>query len=89
MKQGQVSHEQIIGIVQQAERGEQPIATLCRAYGITETTFYRWRRKYSGVTVPEAVRLRELERENARLKRLLAERDLELDVTKELLTKKR
>ena len=74
--------------MQQAERGEQTIATLCRAYGITETTFYRWRRKYSGVTTPEAVRLRELERENARLKRLLAERDLELDATKELLTKK-
>ena len=88
MKQGQVSHEQIIGILQQAERGEQTIAALCRAYGITETTLYRWRRKYSGVTVPEAVRLRELERENARLKRLLAERDLELDATKELLTKK-
>jgi putative transposase len=88
MKHSQVSHEQIIGILQQAERGEQPIATLCRAYGITETTFYRWRRKYTGVTVPEAVRLRDLERENARLKRLLAERDLELDATKELLTRK-
>jgi putative transposase len=89
MKRGQVSHEQIIGILQQAERGEQAITALCRAYGITETTFYRWRRKYTGVTVPEAVRLRELERENARLKRLLAERDLELDATKELLAKKR
>lgn len=75
--------------MQQAERGEQTIAALCRVHGITETTFYRWRRKYTGVTVPEAVRLRELERENARLKRLLAERDLELDATKELLTKKR
>lgn len=89
MKPSQVSHEQIIGILQQAERGEQTIAALCRVHGITETTFYRWRRKYTGVTVPEALRLRELERENARLKRLLAERDLELDATKELLTKKR
>lgn len=89
MKQGQVSHEQIIGILQQAERGEQTIAALCRVYGITETTFYRWRKKFTGMTVPEAVRLRELERENARLKRLLAERDLELDATKELLAKKR
>jgi putative transposase len=89
MKQGQVSHEQIIGILQQAERGEQTIAALCRVYGITETTFYRWRKKYTGMIVPEAVRLRELERENARLKRLLAERDLELDATKELLAKKR
>lgn len=89
MKLSQVSQEQIIEILQQAERGEQTIAALCRVHGITETTFYRWRRKYTGVTVPEAVRLRELERENARLKRLLAERDLELDATKELLTKKR
>lgn len=89
MKQGQVSQEQIIGILQQAEQGEQSISALCRVYGITETTFYRWRRKYQGMTVPEAVRLRDLERENARLKRLLAERDLELDATKELLTKKR
>jgi putative transposase len=89
MKQGQVSQEQIIGILQQAERGEQTIAAVCRVHGITETTFYRWRKIYTGMTVPEAVRLRELERENARLKRLLAERDLELDATKELLTKKR
>jgi putative transposase len=89
MKQGQVSQAQIIGILQQAEQGEQTIAALCRVYGITETTFYRWRKKYTGMTVPEAVRLRDLERENARLKRLLAERDLELDATKELLAKKR
>lgn len=89
MKQGQISQEQIIGILQQAERGEQTVATICRAHGITETTFHRWRKKYGDMSVAEAVRLRELERENARLKRLLAERDLELDATKELLTKKR
>lgn len=89
MKQGQISQEQIIGILQQAERAEQTVAAICRAYGITETTFYWWRKKYGNMTVAEAARLRELERENARLKRLLAERDLELDATKELLTKKR
>jgi putative transposase len=89
MKQGQVSQEQIMAILQQAEQGEQSITTLCRAYGITETTFYRWRRKYQGMTVPDAVRLRDLERENTRLKRLLAERDLDLDAAKELLAKKR
>src|SRR5258708_24261332 len=88
MKQGQISQEQITGILQQAERGEHTVAALCRAHGITETTFYRWRKKYGDMTVAEAARLRELERENARLKRLLAERDLELDATKELLTKK-
>lgn len=89
MKQGQFSQEQIIGMLQLAERGEQTVAAICRAHGITETTFYRWRKKYGDLTVSEATRLRELERENVRLKRLLAERDLELDATKELLTKKR
>ena len=88
MKQAQFTQEQIIGILQQAERGEQSVATICREQGIAEVTFYRWRKKYGGMTVSEAARLRELERENARLKRLLAERDLELDATKELLTKK-
>lgn len=88
MKQAQFTQEQIIGILQQAERGEQSVATICREQGIAEVTFYRWRKKYGGMTVSEAARLRELERENVRLKRLLAERDLELDATKELLTKK-
>jgi putative transposase len=88
MKQEQFTQEQIIGILQQAERGGQSVAMLCRAAGIAEVTFYRWRKKYGGMTVSEAARLRELERENARLKRLLAERDLELDATKELLAKK-
>lgn len=72
MQQGQVSQEQIIGILQQAERGEQTVAAICRAHGITETTFSRWRRKYGDMTVAEAARLRALERENARLKRLVA-----------------
>jgi len=88
MKQHQFSPEQIIGILQQAERGEQSISTLCRQAGITETTFYRWRKKYGAMNVAEAQRLKELEKENARLKRLLAERDLELDVIKEFLAKK-
>ena len=89
MKHGQISQEQIIGILQQAERGEQTVTAICRAQGITETTCSRWRKKYGDLSVSEAARLRELERENARRKRLLAERDLELDATKELLTKKR
>jgi putative transposase len=79
----------VITILQRAERGEQSVAALCREQVISEVTFYRWRKKYGGMSVSEAQRLRELERENARLKRLLAERDLELDVTKEFLAKKR
>lgn len=88
MQASQFSAEQIIAILQQAERGDQSIGALCRQHGIAETTFYRWRKKFGGMTVSEAQRLRELAKENARLKRLLAERDLEVDALKELLAKK-
>jgi putative transposase len=88
MRASRFSEEQIIHLLQQAERGEQPISMLCREYGITETTFYRWRKKFAGMAVPDAQRLRQLEKENARLKRLLAERDLEVDALKAILAKK-
>jgi len=88
MKQNQFSEEQIIRILEQAERGDRTIGAMCREHGITETTFYRWRRKYGGLTVAEAQRLKELEKENSRLERLLAERDLELDAIREFLAKK-
>lgn len=88
MKQGQFSQEQIVAILHQAEKGEQTIQAICRHHGLTETTFYRWRRLYAGMSVPEAQRLKELEKENTRLKRLLAERDLEIDALKEFLAKK-
>ena len=88
MKQGQFSPEQIIAILHQAEKGEQTIQQICRQHNITETSFYRWRRIYGGMNVSEAQRLKELEKENTRLKRLLAERDLEIDALKEYLAKK-
>lgn len=67
MKKSQFSDEQIVRILQQAERGQKPIAVLCKEHGIAENTFYRWRRKFGGMGVPEARRLKELEAENARL----------------------
>jgi putative transposase len=88
MQTRQLSSEQIIKILAQAERGEQTIGTSGRDHGITETTFDRWRKKFGGMTVPDAQRLRGLETENARLKRLLAERDLAVDALKALLAKK-
>ncbi len=88
MKASQFSQEQIIKLLEQAERGEQSIGALCREHNIAEATFYRWRKQFGGMTISEAQRLRELEKENARLKRLLAERDLEVDALKELLAKK-
>lgn len=88
MKTSRFTEEQIVQILHVAEMGEQSISSVCRAYGIAENTFYTWRKKYGGVDVAAIKRLRGLEQENARLKRLLAERDLELDVVKEVLAKK-
>lgn len=88
MKPSQHTTEQIIKILDQAEKGEQTVGAVCQEHAITETTFYRWRRAYGRMSVSEAQRLKELEKENTRLKRLLAERVLEIDLLKELLGKK-
>jgi putative transposase len=88
MKTSQHTAEQIVKILEQAERGEQTIGAICREHGISENTFYRWRKAYGGMSVSETQRLKELEKENSRLKRLLAERMLEVDALKELLAKK-
>jgi putative transposase len=88
MKAGQFTDEQIVNILRQAESGTKTIRDLCRDHNVTETTFYRWRKRFGSMDAGEAAKTRALERENARLKRLLAERDLEVDVLKEYLGKK-
>lgn len=88
MQKTQFTDAQIVAILQQAEKGEQTISEVCRTHNIAENTFYRWRSRFGGMSTHEAARVRELEKENARLKRLLAERDLEVDVVKEFLQKK-
>lgn len=88
MQKSQFTDAQIVAILQQAEKGEQAIAEVCRQHNISENTFYRWRSRFGGMNTNEAARVRELEKENARLKRLLAERDLEVDIIKEFLQKK-
>ncbi len=88
MQKSQFTDAQIVAILQQAEKGEQTIAEVCRQHNVSENSFYRWRSRFGSATVNEAARLRELEKENARLKRLLAERDLEVDIIKEILQKK-
>jgi len=88
MKKGQYSDEQIVAILQQAERGEKTVALLCQEHNVSENTFYRWRQRFGGSAPGDVARTRELEKENVRLKRLLAERDLENDILKELLAKK-
>lgn len=88
MKQSTFTEQQVIAILRQAEKGETTITALCKQHGISENTFYKWRQKYGGADVNALKRLRDLEQENARLKRLLAERDLEVDAMKEVLAKK-
>jgi putative transposase len=81
------SDEQIIGFLREAEAG-MAIKELCRRHGFSEASYYLWRSKFGGMTVPESKRLRDLETENARLKKLLAESLLEIEVTREVLRKK-
>ena len=82
------NEEQIVAILREAAAGGKTVGEVCRRHAISEPTFYVWRRKYGQMSEAEVRRLRELEKENARLKRLLAERDVEIDVMKELLSKK-
>ena len=87
MKGSRFSQERIIGILREADCKTGTIGELCRKHGVSEQTFYRWRRKYGGLSASEARRLKALEKENSRLKRLLAERDVEIDAMKDLLSK--
>jgi len=81
------SDEQIIGFLREADSGIS-VKDLCRRHGFSEASYYLWRNKFGGMTVPEAKRLKSLEQENARLKKLLAESLLEQEVTREALRKK-
>ncbi len=81
------SEEQIIGFLREADAG-MPMKDLCRKHGFSEASFYLWRSKFGGMEVSDAKRLKTLEAENARLKKLLAESLLENEVTREALRKK-
>jgi putative transposase len=81
------SEEQIIGFLREAETG-LPIKELCRRHGFSEASYYLWRSKFGGMDVSDAKRLKALEAENTRLKKLLAESMLEIEVTREALRKK-
>ena len=79
--------EQIIRILREVESGTT-VAEVCRKYAVSEQTVYRWRSKYSGIETSELQRLRELEAENSRLKRIVAQQALDIDALKELAAKK-
>jgi putative transposase len=81
------SEEQIIRILKEVESGIT-VAEVCRKHGVAEQTVYRWRNKYGGLETSELQRLRELEAENSRLKRIVAQQALDIDVLKEVVSKK-
>jgi putative transposase len=82
------TEEQMIRAWREAEAPGEQVCDVCQKYGIAEQTLDRWRRRYGRLAVAEAVRLRQLERENARSKKLVAERDVELEVMKEIVARK-
>ena len=86
MKKGRFREEQIIGILKEQEAG-LPVLELCRKYGISDVTFYNWRKKYGGLTVREVQRLKVLEDENRRLKHIVADYALDNQALKAVVSK--
>lgn len=84
MRKSRFSEEQIIKVLQEGDAGAK-VEELCRRHGISRETYYRWKKKFGGMGLPEARRLKQLEAENARLKRIVADQALNLDVLKDLL----
>ena len=87
MRGKRFSEEQIIGILQEGEGGRK-VADILREHGISQDTYYRWKRKYGGMSVPDAKRLKELEDENRRLKKLVADLTLDKEALKDALGRK-
>jgi putative transposase len=86
MRKSRFSEEQIIGILREQQAG-LPVAELCRKHGISDATFYTWRSKYGGMEASDARRLKALEEENRKLKKLLAEQMLDAATLREMLAK--
>jgi putative transposase len=87
MKKTKFSEEKIAYILRQVEAGK-PAVEVCREHGISEQTFYRWKKKYGGMGVAELRRLRQLEEENSKLKQLVADLSLDKHMLQEVITKK-
>ena len=86
MKRARLSDEQIVRILQKADRS--PIAEVAKRHGVNEPSIYSWRKKFGDLGTDDVKRLKQLEQENSRLKKILAERDLEIEVMKEIAVKK-
>jgi len=87
MKRNRFTEEQIIGVLREQEAGMK-VAEVCRKHGVSEPTFYAWKAKFGGMSVSDAKRLKQLEEENAKLKRLLAEAMLDVAVLKDITSRK-
>ena len=87
MKRGRFTEEQIIAVLREAESGT-PVKELCRRAGVSTVTFYKWKNKYVGMEISEVRRMRLLEDENARLKKIVAQQALDIDALKVVLSKK-
>lgn len=86
MKRKNFSEAQIVSILQMQESGRS-VKEICREHGISDATFYNWKAKYGGMEVSDVVRMKDLQEENARLKRIVANLTLEIDAVKTVLTK--
>lgn len=86
MKRKRFTEEQIIGVLKESEAGAK-VDDVCRRHGISQATFYAWRKKFGGMEASDAKRLRELEAENAKLKKIVADQMLDMTAMKELLAK--
>jgi putative transposase len=86
MRKARFTEEKMVAIIREADR--DPVSAVAKRHGISEQTIYTWRKRFGGLQANDVRRLRQLEAENARLKKLVAERDLEIEVMKEVAAKK-
>ena len=87
MRQSKFRQEKIVQVLRDAEKTGSDVKAICRANGISGPTFFRWKKAYGGLSADQGKRLKQLEKENARMRKLIVDRDLELEVAREIIKK--